>query len=99
MRELERDHPSDTPAARLAIIGRGRLGAALAAELRRAGLEVIGPLGRADTSVASADRPLASADAPRAGANGGLAPVGGPLASADVVLLCVPDSEIAAAAS
>jgi predicted short-subunit dehydrogenase-like oxidoreductase (DUF2520 family) len=50
------------------------LGTALAAELRRAGLEAIGPLGRADS-------PLSRADLPEA------------------VLLCVPDSEIAAVAS
>lgn len=47
MRELERDTPSDTPACtRLAIVGRGRVGTALAAALRRAGYEVSGPLGR-----------------------------------------------------
>jgi predicted short-subunit dehydrogenase-like oxidoreductase (DUF2520 family) len=46
MRELERDS-SDTPACRrLAIIGRGRLGNALASALRGAGMDVIGPLGR-----------------------------------------------------
>jgi predicted short-subunit dehydrogenase-like oxidoreductase (DUF2520 family) len=47
MRELERDSSSDTPACRrLAIIGRGRLGNALASALRDAGVDVIGPLGR-----------------------------------------------------
>ncbi|HEX8053853.1 MAG TPA: DUF2520 domain-containing protein [Thermoleophilaceae bacterium] len=54
--------------ARIGIVGRGRVGEALAAGLRRAGREVEGPLGR------------------------GEAP------DSDVVLLCVPDSEIAAAA-
>ena len=55
---------------RLAIVGRGRMGQALAAALTRAGCDVLGPLGR--------------------GADG---------AAADVVLLCVPDGQIAAAAS
>ncbi len=55
---------------RCAIIGRGRLGTALAAALSEAGLAVDGPLGR-------------GAD-PR---------------NVDVVLLCVPDAEITAAAS
>jgi predicted short-subunit dehydrogenase-like oxidoreductase (DUF2520 family) len=52
------------------VIGRGRLGTAIAAEMRAAGLRVDGPVGR-------------GADA----------------AGADVVLLCVPDAEIAAAAA
>jgi predicted short-subunit dehydrogenase-like oxidoreductase (DUF2520 family) len=61
----------DTPhLARLAIVGRGRLGNALAASLRAAGVRFTGPLGR-------------GADA----------------AGADVVLLCVPDMEIADAAA
>ncbi len=47
MRELERNHSTDTPArASLAIIGRGRVGNALAGALSRAGYEVYGPLGR-----------------------------------------------------
>jgi predicted short-subunit dehydrogenase-like oxidoreductase (DUF2520 family) len=47
MRELERDTTSETPAgSRLAIIGRGRVGYALAAALRDAGYEIAGPLGR-----------------------------------------------------
>jgi pantoate--beta-alanine ligase len=54
---------------RLAVVGRGRLGVALAGALREAGFAVDGPLGR--------------------GAAG---------EAADAVLLCVPDSEIAAAA-
>jgi predicted short-subunit dehydrogenase-like oxidoreductase (DUF2520 family) len=56
--------------ARLAIVGRGRFGIALARSLRTAGFPFTGPLGR-------------GADA----------------AGADVVLLCVPDMEIAAAAA
>ncbi|MBV8431899.1 MAG: DUF2520 domain-containing protein [Solirubrobacterales bacterium] len=79
MRELERDSSSTTPGAatstaghafRLAIVGAGRLGGALATALRAAGYEVQGPLGR-------------GADA----------------SGADVVLLCVPDSEISAASA
>jgi predicted short-subunit dehydrogenase-like oxidoreductase (DUF2520 family) len=65
MRELERD-PS--PAPRLAVIGSGRLGTALAASLRSAGYEVQGPLGRgADAAGADVallcvpDRAIASA--------------------------------------
>jgi predicted short-subunit dehydrogenase-like oxidoreductase (DUF2520 family) len=47
MRELERDFAADTtPNARLAIVGRGRVGNALAAALGRAGYEILGPLGR-----------------------------------------------------
>jgi predicted short-subunit dehydrogenase-like oxidoreductase (DUF2520 family) len=53
----------------IAIVGRGRLGPALAGALTAAGHSVTGPLGR--------------------GADG---------THADVVLLCVPDAEIAAAA-
>ena len=47
MRELERELSPDTPAsARLAIVGRGRVGTALAGALTRVGYEVSGPLGR-----------------------------------------------------
>ncbi len=46
MRELERESSSDPPCRRLAVIGRGRLGTALAAALSDAGYEVDGPLGR-----------------------------------------------------
>ena len=47
MRELERNSSSDTPACRrLAVVGRGRVGSALAAALSGAGYEVEGPLGR-----------------------------------------------------
>jgi predicted short-subunit dehydrogenase-like oxidoreductase (DUF2520 family) len=47
MRELERDDSSDTPACwRLAVVGRGRMGTALAGALAAAGYEVAGPLGR-----------------------------------------------------
>jgi predicted short-subunit dehydrogenase-like oxidoreductase (DUF2520 family) len=51
MRELERDDSSDTPACtRLAIVGRGRLGTAIAAALREApGLKIDGPLPRGAT--------------------------------------------------
>ena len=71
MRELERDLPFSAPVRRrLAIVGRGRLGNALAPALAAAGYEVLGPLGREDD------------------AHG-----------ADAVLRCVPDAEIAGAAS
>lgn len=53
----------------LTLIGRGRMGTALAAALRAAGADVRGPLGRRES-----------------------------VPSTDVVLLCVPDREIAAAA-
>jgi predicted short-subunit dehydrogenase-like oxidoreductase (DUF2520 family) len=47
MRELERDSSTDIPACtRLAIVGRGRVGTALAAAFERAGYETSGPLGR-----------------------------------------------------
>ena len=62
--------PSNSRPERCAIVGAGRLGHALAAALRDAGLTVDGPLGR-----------------------------GADPADADVVLLCVPDAEIAAAAA
>jgi predicted short-subunit dehydrogenase-like oxidoreductase (DUF2520 family) len=70
MRELERDLLSDdTALERVAVIGRGRLGSALAPALVDAGYDVTGPWPR--------------------GADG---------AGAAVVLLCVPDREIARAA-
>src|SRR3954452_22355556 len=64
IRGLDRDMQS-----KIAIVGRGRMGPALAGALSAAGHPVAGPLGR--------------------GFDG---------AQADVVLLCVPDGEIAAAA-
>ena len=71
MRELERNSSANNPVlARLAIVGRGRLGNAIAAALRETAAPALGPFGR--------------------GYDG---------AGADLVLLCVPDGEIAAAAS
>ena len=67
VRELDRNSSESTP-ERCAIVGPGRLGHALAAALREAGIEVEGPLGR------------------------------GARPRAEVVLLCVPDGEIRAAA-
>src|SRR5438477_368981 len=69
--ELERE-PSDDPSwcRRVAVVGRGRVGNALAAALMRAGYEVLGPLGRgADGAGADAvllcvpDQEIASAAA------------------------------------
>ncbi len=54
----------------LTLVGRGRMGTALASALRAAGVDVLGPLGRGESVM-----------------------------GADVVLLCVPDREIAAAAA
>jgi predicted short-subunit dehydrogenase-like oxidoreductase (DUF2520 family) len=54
----------------IAIVGRGRMGTALAAALRESGAEVRGPLGRGETASGAA-----------------------------LVLLCVPDREIAAASA
>lgn len=68
MRELERQ--PDNSHLRVAILGRGRLGTALARALRERGLNVPQPCGR---------------DAE--------------LVGFEVVLLCVPDSEISAAAA
>jgi predicted short-subunit dehydrogenase-like oxidoreductase (DUF2520 family) len=88
MRELERKQISTHPTcesvslSRVTIVGRGRLGTALASGLRAAGLTVDGPLGR-DAEPAgrgSARREPEFADPP-------------------VVLLCVPDGEIAGAAA
>ena len=69
MRELDWI-ASESTLERCAIVGAGRLGHALAAALRDAGLDVEGPLGRGEQP-----------------------------ARATVVLLCVPDAEIAAAAA
>jgi len=47
MRELDWASDPDTPAcARLAIVGRGRMGNALATALATVGYEIVGPLGR-----------------------------------------------------
>jgi predicted short-subunit dehydrogenase-like oxidoreductase (DUF2520 family) len=85
-REPERDPSSGTSACtRLAIVGQGRLGHALAAALAAAGRDVTGPLGR-------------GFDGHHLGRPGF---DGHPLDAHrfDAVLLCVPDAEIGAAAS
>ena len=47
MRELERESSSDIPACtRLALVGQGRVGTALARALEAAGIDVTGPFGR-----------------------------------------------------
>jgi predicted short-subunit dehydrogenase-like oxidoreductase (DUF2520 family) len=61
--------PAISTPSRLAIVGRGRVGNALARAFAQAGLGVEGPLGRGEQP------------------------------TADVVLLCVPDAEIASAAA
>jgi predicted short-subunit dehydrogenase-like oxidoreductase (DUF2520 family) len=70
--ETRSTQPSDVRAPRrVAVVGAGRLGTALAAALSGAGIDVDGPLGRgADVS-----------------------------ARTDAVLLCVPESQLAAAAA
>ncbi len=70
MRELDRHNTDDDLPGRCAVVGRGRLGSALASALREAGLQVDGPLER-----------------------------GAGAAGAGLVLLCVPDGEIAAASA
>src|SRR5215212_9128040 len=60
---------ANTTLPRLAIVGRGRVGTALARAFSEAGLETEGPLARGEQP------------------------------SADVILLCVPDGEIARAAA
>src|SRR5690242_470525 len=73
MRELERVLPSSPDAARdclrVAVVGAGRLGSAIAPALKAAGHRVLGPLGRGESP-----------------------------GEVDAVLLCVPDTEISAAA-
>jgi predicted short-subunit dehydrogenase-like oxidoreductase (DUF2520 family) len=61
--------PANSIPSRLAIVGRGRVGNALARAFSEAGIDIEGPLARGESS------------------------------TADVVLLCVPDGEIANAAA
>ena len=78
MRELERDFSSDIPACeRLAIVGPGRVGTAFATALRRAGYEIIGPLGRGATGRGANAVLLCVPDGEIAGAAAQIAP--GPL--------------------
>ena len=78
MRELERNPSSDTPArARLAIVGRGRLGTAFAGALSEAGYDVSGPLGRGADGVGTDAVLLCVPDAEIARAAAAVAP--GPL--------------------
>ena len=75
MRELER-READSPSApaRVGVVGRGRLGTALAAALHRAGVDVGGPVARAEVPVGDAillcvpDGEIAAAAAAVAGA-------------------------------
>lgn len=57
MRELERN-PADDPDCHCAVVGRGRLGTALARALRDAGVVVDGPLGRGETPPSAVDAVL-----------------------------------------
>ncbi len=78
MRELERDSVTDPPASgSLAIVGRGRLGNALAAALKDAGYEVDGPLGRGTSAVGARAVLLCVPDQEIAAAAAAVAP--GPL--------------------
>ena len=74
MRELERETPSDIPCARLAIVGRGRLGTALATAFARAGIDVVGPLGRGADGAGTDAVLLCVPDAEIAGAAALIAP-------------------------
>ncbi|MFZ0385726.1 MAG: Rossmann-like and DUF2520 domain-containing protein [Solirubrobacteraceae bacterium] len=87
MRELDQppEGPVHAAVARVAIVGHGRLGTAMAAALTRAGVTVDGPYGRCGRV---GERRLPD---PR----GSTAAYRGP----DAVLLCVPDAEIGAVAS
>jgi predicted short-subunit dehydrogenase-like oxidoreductase (DUF2520 family) len=93
MRELDQPPEGRVSGAieRVAIVGHGRLGAAMAAALTQAGVTVDGPYGRGD--------PIAELLGPqqlRPNARGRTARADG---VPDAVLLCVPDVEIAAVAS
>jgi predicted short-subunit dehydrogenase-like oxidoreductase (DUF2520 family) len=90
-RELERDPSSGVLAgARLAIVGRGRLGSALAAALTAAGCDAIGPLGRGFNGHRFSEHRTDEHGPDEHRPDGVLA---------DAVLLCVPDAQIEAAAS
>jgi predicted short-subunit dehydrogenase-like oxidoreductase (DUF2520 family) len=75
MWELERTPSSDTPAcARLAIVGRGRLGTAFAGAFGAAGIEVLGPLGRGSRAAGADAVLLCVPDAEVADAAAAIAP-------------------------
>src|ERR1700749_4047105 len=76
-------HVENLNSRRVAIVGRGRVGSALARAFTEAGLEVEGPLGRSPIVEAEGRSPSSRGERP----------------TADVVLLCVPDSEILNAAA
>jgi predicted short-subunit dehydrogenase-like oxidoreductase (DUF2520 family) len=73
---------------RLAIVGRGRLGSALAAALTAVGCDVIGPLGRGSNGHTPTSGPTSTNDHSATNDH-----------TVDAVLLCVPDAQIEAAAS
>jgi predicted short-subunit dehydrogenase-like oxidoreductase (DUF2520 family) len=103
MRELDR---TDIPRS-CAIVGAGRLGTAMAAALRAAGMNIEGPLDRAGAAALHdppAHRPhaqpiAATVHGPTAdGRHEPPARAGSTAPRVEAVLLCVPDGEIAAAA-
>jgi predicted short-subunit dehydrogenase-like oxidoreductase (DUF2520 family) len=95
MREL--DQPSEGlthgTITRVAIVGHGRLGTAIAAGLTRAGVTVDGPYGRRDPI-----GELLGAESLGTESLGTVTGRSAPGDAPDAVLLCVPDAEIAAAA-
>src|SRR5258707_11905285 len=101
IREPERDSSSGIRAcARLAVVGQGRLGTALAAALTAAGCDVTGPLGRGFDGRCADGRGFDGhrTDGHRTDGHrtDGHRTEGH---CADAVLLCVPDAEIEAAAA
>jgi len=78
--------PSGAPRLRLAVIGVGRVGSVLGAAFARAGHTVVAATAVSDASVARAERLLP--DVP-------LMPADDAVAAADLVLLTVPDDQLA----
>jgi predicted short-subunit dehydrogenase-like oxidoreductase (DUF2520 family) len=114
-REPERDSSGIRARARLAVVGRGRLGSALAVALAAAGCDVTGPFGRGFDGRCVDQRGVDEhcVDERSVGKHcfgkhcfgkhcfgkHGFGKHGVGRHCADAVLLCVPDAEIAAAAS
>jgi len=100
MREL--DQPPDGHACaaivRVAIVGHGRLGTAIAAALTRAKINVDGPYGRGEPIRAVSTGAAADGSDVGGAAAADTSTVGARV-TPDAILLCVPDAEIAAVAS